>query len=58
MRVLLLITAAFLAGCVSPDIEPLSNQEIIKQVKLCRENGMGAALLISSWTGRVTACRP
>lgn len=58
MRVLLLVAAALLAGCVGPTLDPLTNQQIVEQVRLCRENGL-TAVLISSY-GRAVAveCRP
>lgn len=60
MRALVLIVALLLAGCVGPTLEPLTNQQIVEQVRLCRENGLRAVLITNSWTGRAGAveCRP
>ena len=58
MRALVLVAALFLAGCgLNP--EPLSNQQIIDSVKLCRDAGLKPALLVNGMTGCALAveCR-
>lgn len=50
MRATLILAALLLAGCdLNPT--PLTNRQIVEQVKYCRENGMKGVQL-ADFTGR------
>ena len=59
-KLLFVVSLLAIMGCGIENRKPMSNEEIIAEVKFCEENGLCADVLVGGWEHerRVVICKP